>query len=119
MILAHQQMNNAPIQRPWGNFTNIAAGDGWHLKIIEINPKSRLSLQSHTKRSETWVVVEGDIGTVVGGRETRHTPGGFIRVAAGAKHRLFSEHGGKLVEVSFGAFDENDITRHEDDYGRA
>lgn len=112
-------MDNVPTYRPWGSFTNVASGDGWHLKVIAINPKSRLSLQSHMKRSETWVVVEGDIGTVVDGKETRHPPGGFIRVAASAKHRLFSEHGGKLIEISFGEFEEGDIIRHEDDYGRA
>lgn len=111
-------MDNSPIQRPWGSFTNLNSGDGWHLKVIEINPKSRLSLQSHKKRSETWIVIEGDVGTVVDGNEARHKPGITIHVPAGAKHRLFSEDGGKLIEVSFGEFDENDITRHEDDYGR-
>lgn len=112
-------MNNKTIQRPWGSFTNLASGDGWHLKVIAINPKSRLSLQSHTKRSETWVIVEGDVGTVIEGDEARHKPGATIHVPTGTKHRLFSEHGGKLVEVSFGTFEEGDITRYEDDYGRA
>jgi len=111
-------MYSSRVQRPWGSFTNLSSGDGWHLKVIEINPKSRLSLQSHKKRSETWVVIEGDVGTVVDETETRHKPGATVHVPAGAKHRLFSEHGGKLIEISFGEFDEGDIVRHEDDYGR-
>jgi len=107
------------VHKPWGSFTNLSSGDGWHLKIISINPKSRLSLQSHAKRKETWVVIEGDVSSVVGGDQRQHRPGAIIQVPAGVKHRLFSRAGSKLIEISFGEFDENDIIRYEDDYDRA
>ena len=35
-----------------------------------------------------------------------------------AAHRLESIQGGVVVEISLGKFDENDIVRIEDDYGR-
>ncbi|MBI5420721.1 MAG: phosphomannose isomerase type II C-terminal cupin domain [Parcubacteria group bacterium] len=111
-------MKRNTVKRPWGYFTNLESGMGWHLKTIGIKPNSRLSLQSHRKRSETWIVVEGDIGSVVRGREMRHRVGDVIRVPKRAKHRLFSKRGGTLVEIGFGVFDEDDIIRYEDDYGR-
>ncbi len=111
-------MKHTTIRRPWGYFTDLDDGKGWHLKVISINAKSRLSLQSHAKRSETWIIVEGDVGSVVGRREKYHKTGEIVVVPVGAKHRLFSKKGGKLVEIGFGEFDENDIIRYEDDYGR-
>jgi len=35
-----------------------------------------------------------------------------------AKHRLSGISKLKIAEISFGKFDENDITRYEDDFGR-
>lgn len=35
-----------------------------------------------------------------------------------AKHRLSGVSKLKIVEISFGKFDENDIERYEDDFGR-
>ena len=45
--------------RPWGNFEIISKGKNFLVKKIFVNPKSRLSLQSHKFRSEHWVVVKG------------------------------------------------------------
>jgi len=34
-------------------------------------------------------------------------------------HRLSSKKGGRVLEIAFGKFDENDIERVEDVYGRS
>jgi mannose-1-phosphate guanylyltransferase/mannose-6-phosphate isomerase len=39
-------------------------------------------------------------------------------VQKGQVHRLESKKGGVVVEVAYGAFDEDDIVRIEDDHGR-
>ena len=47
------------VHRPWGTYRTLKEGPGFKLKSIEVKPKGRLSLQSHKKRSEHWVVVSG------------------------------------------------------------
>jgi len=111
-------------RRPWGQFENLDGTNLWNLKTLCVNANSRLSLQKHEKRSEIWVVAHGNITT-----ETRKTlrgrsivkhlkPGEILIVPVGMLHRISSKKGGVLVEVAIGKFDENDITRYEDDYGR-
>ena len=62
--------------------------------------------------------MEGDISAQVGEAIFRHNPGDVIAVKVGEKHRLFSEKGGKIAEISLGKFEEDDIIRYQDDYGR-
>jgi len=53
-------------------------------------------------------------------KEYKVGPGDECEVAIGAKHRwMAGPEGMTLVEVATGDFDEEDITRYEDDYGRA
>ena len=109
--------------RPWGEFYGWDSGATWYVKTIYVQPGKRLSLQYHKKRSERWVLVEGDAtAVIVENGKTVETPlniGETFIVEKGMTHRLTSEKGGILVEVAIGsAFDENDIVRVEDDFGR-
>jgi D-beta-D-heptose 7-phosphate kinase/D-beta-D-heptose 1-phosphate adenosyltransferase len=109
--------------RPWGEFYGWDSGDTWYVKTLRVLPSKRLSLQYHHKRSERWVLVEGEATaiTVQNGKtiETPLTVGETFLVHQGMPHRLTSHKGGLLVEVAIGSsFDENDIVRLEDDYGR-
>ncbi|HWO06960.1 MAG TPA: adenylyltransferase/cytidyltransferase family protein [Candidatus Paceibacterota bacterium] len=108
--------------RPWGEFYNWDTGKKWHLKTIYVKPKSRLSLQYHNHRSEHWVLVEGEamVLTIRDGKEER-VPlkyGDIFWVERGTPHRLMSEKGAIIVEVALGQFDEDDIVRLDDDFGR-
>ena len=91
-------------------------------KTIYVKPNKRLSLQYHHHREEWWLLVEGDAtATVHEGKEVRMIPlrkGEVFRVGKGQVHRLSSKKGGVVVEVAYGAFDEGDIVRLEDDHGR-
>lgn len=45
--------------------------------------------------------------------------GDEVRIPPGTKHRLIGGAiVGQVLEISFGEFDEEDIVRYEDDYGR-
>ena len=50
---------HSKIYRPWGNYITIAEESKWQVKMIEVKPKGKLSLQMHHHRSEHWVVVKG------------------------------------------------------------
>ena len=107
--------------RPWGSHDSVHEGDGFKVKHITVRPGRRLSLQSHRRRAEHWVVVRG-VARVTRDGETflvRENESTFI--PTGARHRL--ENPGEtpleLVEVQTGDYlGEDDIVRLDDDYGR-
>ena len=106
-------------ERPWGNFRQFVKNTPSTVKIITINPNEELSLQSHTKRSEFWKVIAGSGSYNIDGAKHAFTPGDEIFVSVGAKHRLISgPEGLSVLEIALGDFDEEDIERFEDKYGR-
>lgn len=109
--------------RPWGEYYGWDQGGDWNLKTIYIKAGKRLSLQYHHHRSECWLLVSGDaIATVHMDAGAEHQvalkKGETFLVGKGQVHRLESKKGGVVVEVAYGAFDEDDIVRLEDDHGR-
>jgi mannose-1-phosphate guanylyltransferase/mannose-6-phosphate isomerase len=110
-----------PVVRPWGSYFSAAAGDGFQVKEIVVNPKSRLSLQRHKHREEHWLTVQGTARITRDDETFDVAPGNWTHIPLGAKHRL--ENTGDtplvIVEVQFGDYlGEDDIERFSDDYGR-
>ena len=110
------------VVRPWGAFYGWDEGKKWKLKTVYIKPGKRLSLQYHHHRSELWTLVEGDAtATIEMSGVRKRIPliiGQTYSVPTRAVHRLESKRGGVVAEIALGDFDENDIVRVEDDYGR-
>ena len=107
--------------RPWGGYYVLAESDNYKIKIIEVNPKSRLSYQYHMMRSESWTIIEGEGIVTINGSEQRVSAGDSIKIIKEAKHRIFNNCNSILVfiEVQTGTyFGEDDIVRLEDDYQR-
>ena len=107
--------------RPWGSWTMLVKGEGFQVKTIDVLPGKRLSLQSHERRSEHWVVVEG-VGRITRGNEVFDVlPNQSAYIPQGFLHRL--ENPGdtllRIVEIAVGDYlGEDDITRFEDDWAR-
>ncbi len=107
--------------RPWGSWQTVAVGAGWQVKILQVNPHARLSLQSHKHRAEHWVVTRGSATVVVDDKTLQLEVSESVNIPQGAKHRLENHSATPLeiTEVQFGdVLEESDIIRHEDDYGR-
>ena len=109
--------------RPWGEFYGWDTGKKWYVKTLYVKAGKRLSLQYHHHRSERWILVEGDLTAVIvkNGVRTEHALriGETFIVHKGTIHRLMSKKGGAVVEVAIGSlFNEEDIVRVEDDFGR-
>lgn len=113
--------------RPWGSYYVLIDEPTYKVKKLVVKPNQRLSLQSHEHRAEHWVVVEGT-GTMevrVGEEDNwvkEYGIGEYIYVPLRAIHRI--RNNGKfdliIIEVQNGDYTgEDDITRYEDDYGRA
>lgn len=107
------------IERPWGNFRQFTHNESSTVKIITVKPNEILSLQSHNKRAEFWHVITGS-GTVEIGEIKKNTVvGDEHEIPIGVKHRLGTGSDGiSVLEIATGDFDEEDIIRYEDEYGR-
>ena len=59
------------VHRPWGWYKSIEGDDysGYKVKHICVDQGKRLSLQSHQKRSEHWVIFKGKAKVRVGNDE--------------------------------------------------
>ncbi len=111
--------NISMIERPWGSFEQFTANQISTVKIVAVNPQQRLSLQSHQHREELWIALDDGVVTEINGTKRYLNKGDKVVVPKEAKHRLSSEtEPVRVLEIAFGNFDENDITRHEDDFGR-
>ena len=109
-------------RRPWGSFTVLDEGEGFKVKRIEVLPGKRLSYQRHARRAEHWMVVAGAARVTLDGDETMVRLGETADIPVGTAHRI--ENPGAdlliLIEIQRGDYlGEDDITRLEDDFGRA
>jgi len=47
------------VEREWGHYRELYKGQGFQVKELVINPRSKLTMQRHEHRSETWNIVSG------------------------------------------------------------
>jgi len=133
--------------RPWGGFLvidkeqmslfistffkniNFSNDIELSLKIIIVNPKSRLSWQYHFRRKEIWNIYRGPVGVIRSKNDIEnpvdiHDMGDVITFDAQERHRLIGlDSIGVVAEIwqhidKDNRSDENDIIRLQDDYNR-
>lgn len=109
-------------QRPWGFYKTTVMNDYFQSKIISVNPKAQLSLQSHNHREEHWIVAHGKGIVQLDQSVIDVYCGSSIFIPKGCKHRLTNTDDKEnliITEVQIGDyFGEDDIIRYEDIYGR-
>jgi len=120
------------VKRPWGSYTVLDTSKGfslkakppafgWKIKLVEVEPRQRLSLQFHRRRAEHWVVVDGK-AKIQHGKTTKYIrPNQSIYIPASKTHRIENPLNRplKIVEVQTGDYlEEDDIVRLKDDYKR-
>ena len=118
---APEVVANRESLRPWGSWTLLMKGDQFQIKSISVLSGHRLSLQSHERRSEHWVVVEGVAQIERDGEVVTVAANESVYIPAGCRHRLgnLGEETLMVIEVAVGEYlGEDDIVRYEDDWGR-
>jgi mannose-6-phosphate isomerase len=106
-------------ERPWGNFERFTLNEKTTVKIIAVNPGESFSLQTHQHRDEFWQVIKGTGVVHVGEKNTDAKEGDTFFSPKLTEHRVTGGSSGiTFLEIAFGDFDEGDITRLEDRYGR-
>lgn len=112
---------HAIMHRPWGSYQDIDRGERFRAKRLTVNPKGKLSLQSHKRRAEHWVVVKGVAEVTLDGQIMTLHENESVYIPMGGIHRLANPGSEPLevVEVQTGDYlEEDDITRYEDIYAR-
>jgi mannose-6-phosphate isomerase-like protein (cupin superfamily) len=109
-------------ERPWGWFEILFEEGQLKIKRILVKPGMRLSLQSHERRAENWVIVQGQALFTLDEQTFRLGPRQAVFIPEKAKHRIENPGQENLVfiEVQTGTYlGEDDITRFQDDFDRA
>lgn len=109
-------------QRPWGYYKTSLMNDYFQSKLICINPGAKLSLQSHERREEHWIIAHGNGVVQIGESFINVTRGSSLFIPKGCKHRVTNTDDKEtliITEVQLGNyFGEDDIIRYDDIYGR-
>ncbi|MFZ2500568.1 MAG: phosphomannose isomerase type II C-terminal cupin domain [Minisyncoccia bacterium] len=115
-LLAHYDKE----ERPWGNFERFTLNETTTVKIITVRAGEAISLQTHEHRGEFWRVIAGSGSVQIDGRDSEAHEGDSFFIPQHATHRANGGPSGlTFLEIAFGDFDEKDIERLEDRYGRA
>jgi mannose-6-phosphate isomerase len=109
------------VDKPWGGFEQYTHNLPSTVKIITVAPGGTLSRQYHHHRDELWVVLDSGAHVELDDEVLSPPPGEKLYIPRGTIHRLSCEgdEAVRILEISFGEFDEEDIVRLEDVYGRA
>ena len=110
------------IIKPWGEeIIYSPANSNYTFKKIKINDDCRLSLQSHTDKTETFLLVSGEAQLVVGTdinqlqtinlkiNQSYNIPNGVIHRLVGVKNAIILEASTPEIGTTI---------RHQDDYSR-
>lgn len=110
------------IEKPWGYELHWAPEDKPYMgKVLHINAGSRLSLQAHDQKQESWYLINGKAKVIWDDRsgnliETELKEGQGYTCALGQKHRLAGITDCDIIEVSTPEI--GTTYRLEDDYKR-
>jgi len=106
-------------KRPWGSFEQFCENEVCTVKIITVNPEEELSLQYHRHRDEFWKIIKGEAMIVIGDEIHNGREGDEFFIPRMTRHRIKTRNSlVKVLEISFGKFDEGDIVRLENKYKR-
>jgi mannose-6-phosphate isomerase len=108
------------VERPWGSFKQYAFNQECTVSLMTVLPGRRLSLQSHTGRAELWIALDAGAVVQVGETERELGAGEEVWIPANGKHRLGCRGAApvRVLEVAFGNWQQEDITRYADDFNR-
>ena len=113
-------MKKLTIKKPWGQFEQFTHNETTTVKIIFVNKKEAFSLQYHNNRTEFWHILLGHPIVIIGEKTLLANPGDEFIIKNNQLHRLEAQNDDvQVLEITYGDFDEDDIIRTEDKYGRA
>ena len=115
-----QRPPSLKVDKPWGRFEQYTHNLPCTVKIITVAPGGTLSRQYHQRRDELWVILDPGAIVELDGETLKPEPEEKLFIPRETIHRLSTKGDApvRILEISFGEFDEEDIVRLEDVYGR-
>jgi mannose-6-phosphate isomerase len=117
-----QKPTTVHVDKPWGSFDQFVLNERCTVKILTCNPGEKLSLQRHSHRDELWIALDEGVVVELNGQTLTPDRNAQLWLPATSTHRLSCAPTARgpvrVMEISLGTFDENDIERLEDAYGR-
>jgi len=117
-VLAKKNLSQAHEQtrqfRPWGWFETLVLSDTYQVRRVHLYPHQQMSLQTHQKRSENWVVSSGSADVRLGDKRVELSQNQSIDIPAGTAHQLANKKDAPLtlIEVRTGDYlGEDDVER--------
>ena len=119
------------LDKPWGHEVFFAHDETCTVKLLTVNKGNILSLQSHQKRKEIWMCISGRANAIRGPikdsieeikkhlTNTELRKGDVIEIPVGVVHTIEAIEDTEIIEVCYGGWEKEDITRYEDKYGRS
>jgi mannose-6-phosphate isomerase-like protein (cupin superfamily) len=109
------------VETPWGRWSVLETGDNFKVKLLEVEPGQRFSYQTHQRREEYWVILQGLAQVTLGDRTSMLSRSATVAVGRTIPHRV--KNAGLvlllILETQFGDYlGEDDIVRLDDDYSR-
>lgn len=106
-------------EKPRGRFVQYVLNQPVPVKILEIRSGERVSYQYHRHRSELWVPLDEGSCIHIEDEVLHPDPMEPVFIPQGVKHQLIGEsQSDRILEIAFGHFDEEDVVRLDDKYGR-
>jgi mannose-6-phosphate isomerase len=107
------------VDKPWGYFSQFTENEKTTVKLLFIEKGKRLSYQEHKNRDEFWYVISGHPRAVINNEVNDLIYHETVFIPRKTKHRIGSDIDDAVVlEIAYGKFDEKDIVRYYDDFGR-
>lgn len=106
-------------EKPWGKeelYKSIAPDVT--PKIMTVNAGHRNSLHYHNEKDEVVYGISGNGLIQIDDKIHKLGPSAFYKIPKHIVHRIQAFDNVKVMEFSIGNYNENDIVRLEDDYGR-
>src|SRR3989338_2065137 len=108
------------VEKPWGGFREFTENEKGTVKILFIKKGEEFSLQKHNGRDEFLRVLSGNPDITIGSETLRAKKDDEFEIEPEVEHRIAAPEGDvEVLEISRGKFDETDIIRIKDKYGRA
>ena len=105
------------VKKPWGSEEWLVEGKKYALKFLNVTKGSRLSLQYHKIKEESWYILKGKIKVRYNDDEFIMKEKEILHLPTGTVHRIEAIEDSTILEVSTPEL--WDVVRVEDDYKRS
>jgi len=105
--------------RPWGSENRFSYNVKSTVKVLNVKKGGQFSIQYHNKRHEYWHILSGKGKVLLGKKWHNAKKGDDFFIPPKTLHSARGGGGLRILEISFGKFDQKDLVRVKDIYNRS